>query len=314
MICTIAGMFFPVILYNQSLFMARAVIPVYDVCTIDKNGHARDLMVEKFDEYLEKHYQSRHLPHRHSFYHLVMFTRGTGSHTIDFVRFNVQPYQIYFMIPGQVHSWDFTGVTNGYIIHFAADFFRAFLLNPSYLEQFSFFSGNSTDGVCQLPVPVRAEVERIFRSLLSEVNNLQPVSIDMVRLGLLQLFITIERSIRPETPGQRPGSPSTLMRNFQQLINQHFRTRRLPKDYAEMLYITPNHLNAMCREILGKTAGDVIRERVVLEAKRLLTNARMSILEIAYDLNFKDNSYFTRFFRNAEGITPEEFRKKFINQ
>lgn len=294
--------------------MVRAVIPVYDICTIDKNGHAQDLLVEKFDEYLEKHYQSRHHPHRHSFYHLVMFTKGTGSHTIDFVKFNVQPYQIYFMIPGQVHSWNFTGATDGYIIHFSTDFFRAFLLNPGYLEQFSFFNGNSTEGVCQLPPAVRPEIERIFRSLLEEVNNYSPVNSDMVRSGLLQLFITVERSIHPGHPGQRPGNSSTLLRSFQQLINQHFRTQRLPKDYAGMLYITPNHLNAVCREMLGKTAGDMIRERVVLEAKRLLTNAGTSVLEIAYDLNFKDNSYFTRFFRNAEGITPDEFRKKFINQ
>jgi AraC-like DNA-binding protein len=111
-----------------------------------------------------------------------------------------------------------------------------------------------------------------------------------------------------------PNHTSTLLKSFQQLINQYYRTMRLPKEYAELLYITPNHLNALCRELLGKTAGDVIRERVLLEAKRLLTNAGMNILEIAYELNFKDNSYFTRFFKNYEGITPEEFRKKFINQ
>ena len=287
--------------------MARAAIPVYDICTFDKS-HAQDLMIARFGGYLEKHYHALHHAHRHSFYHLVLFTKGSGSHTIDFVKFDVQPYQIYFMVPGQVHSWDFNGATDGYIIHFAADYFRPFLLNPSYLEQFSFFGGISGQCVCQLPEEIQPEIVRIFEALLEDTDK------DMVRLRLLELFIIVEKNAGHNSQQHLPPHTSTLLKSFQQLINQYYRTMRLPKEYAELLYITPNHLNALCRELLGKTAGDVIRERVLLEAKRLLTNAGMNVLEIAYELNFKDNSYFTRFFKNYEGITPEEFRKKFIHQ
>jgi AraC family transcriptional regulator, transcriptional activator of pobA len=288
--------------------MAKASIPVYDICTIEKNGHSQDLVISRFAEYLEKNYHSLQHAHRHSFYHLVLFTHGAGTHTIDFVKFDVQPYQIYFMAPGQVHSWKFEGDVDGYVIHFAADFFRPFLLNPGYLEQFSFFSGNSDQCVCQLPENVQPEVVRIFEALLGDKEK------DMIRLRLLELFMNVEKHAVQHPHGHLPQHTSTLLRSFQQLINQYYRTMRLPKEYAELMYITPNHLNALCKELLGKTAGDVIRERVLLEAKRLLTNAGMSVLEIAYELNFKDNSYFTRFFRNNEGITPEEFRKKFIHQ
>lgn len=288
--------------------MARAAIPVYDICTIDKNSHAQDLLIARFGSYLEKHYQALHHAHRHSFYHLVLFTKGSGTHTIDFVKFDVQPFQIYFMAPGQVHSWDFNGPADGYIIHFSADYFRPFLLNPSYLEQFSFFSGISGQCVCQLPEIIHPEIVRIFEALLKDPYK------DMVRLRLLELFTTVEKSTVHNDQQHLPSHTSKLLKSFQQLINQYYRTMRLPKAYAELLYITPNHLNALCRELLGKTAGDVIRERVLLEAKRLLTSAGMSVLEIAYELNFKDNSYFTRFFRNYEGMTPEEFRKKFIHQ
>ena len=288
--------------------MARASIPVYDICTIDKSDHAQELVIARFGGYLEKHYQALHHAHRHSFYHLVLFTEGSGSHTIDFVKFDVQPYQIYFMAPGQVHSWDFNGPTDGYIIHFSADYFRPFLLNPSYLEQFSFFSGISIQSVCQLPEIIQPEIVRIFEALLKDTDK------DMIRLRQLEMFMTVEKNSGQTSHSQLSSHTSTLLKSFQQLINQYHRTMRLPKAYAELLYITPNHLNALCRELLGKTAGDVIRERVLLEAKRLLTNAGMSILEIAYELNFKDNSYFTRFFKNNEGITPEEFRKKFIHQ
>jgi AraC-like DNA-binding protein len=63
------------------------------------------------------------------------------------------------------------------------------------------------------------------------------------------------------------------------------------------------------KDVLGKTAGDIIRDRIAVEAKRLLTNAEMDVKEIAYDLNFEDPSYFTRFFRKNVGTTPEQFRK-----
>lgn len=105
-----------------------------------------------------------------------------------------------------------------------------------------------------------------------------------------------------------------LLKSFQHLIDKHFRTIKLPKEYAEFLYVTPNHLNALCQDLLGKTAGDLIRDRVLLEAKRLLTNADLTVTEVAYDLNFQDNSYFNRFFKKNVGVTPDDFRKNFINQ
>ncbi|PTS97440.1 AraC family transcriptional regulator, partial [Pedobacter sp. HMWF019] len=73
--------------------------------------------------------------------------------------------------------------------------------------------------------------------------------------------------------------------------------------------ITPNHLNALCNDLLGKSAGEIIRERVILEAKRLLINLDLSVAEIAERLNFSDQSYFIKFFKKYEEITPEKFRK-----
>ncbi|MNY07174.1 HTH-type transcriptional activator Btr [compost metagenome] len=92
-------------------------------------------------------------------------------------------------------------------------------------------------------------------------------------------------------------------------MEKNFKEIRLPKAYAEQLFITPNHLNAICKSYIGSAAGEIIRERVLLEAKRLLVNKNLNINEIAIELNFNDNSYFTKFFKKATGLTPDEFRK-----
>lgn len=293
--------------------MAKVTIPVYDICTIDQRAQ-KDLLIERFGAYLEKHYQHLHRPHRHSFYHLVLFTKGKGDHTIDFEKFHVKPYQIYFMSPGQVHSWHFDGKIDGYIVHFNDVLFTTFLQNSHYVEKFHFFQGKAEDCVCQLPAAIHPTVTSLFETMLAEVGQRKKQNMDIIRLKLLELFIIVDRSCASKKERNVPQQKRTLLRSFQQLIEKHFRDIKLPKEYADLLYITPNHLNALCQELVGKTAGDLIRDRVLLEAKRLLTNADMTVAEIAYDLNFQDNSYFNRFFKKNEGVTPEEFRKTIINQ
>lgn len=243
---------------------------------------------------------------------MVLFTGGGGKHTIDFEQFKVKPFQIYFMIPGQVHSWHFEKAVDGYIVHFKEELFTSFLLNGHFLDRYSFFSGNSKDGVCQLPLHVHDQVISIFESILKEVSNKESQGLEMISLKLLELFIIVDRSCYRQKARTIPLQKLQVLKSFQHLIEKYYKTIRLPGEYAGLLYITPNHLNALCQDLLGKTAGELIRERVILEAKRLLTNAGMNVTEIASELNFQDNSYFNRFFKKYTGQTPDVFRRSFI--
>jgi AraC family transcriptional activator of pobA len=280
--------------------------PVYDICTLSEFKQ-EDILISRFAPYLHVH-KNLHLAHKHTFYHLVLFTHGGGTHAIDFNRFEVKPYQIYFMVPGQVHSWSFEGMADGYVINFSAPFFNSFLLRPDYLEQFPFFSGAVHDAVINLPDDMHQMIINLFEQLMDESEKGMVMGPDMVRALLLQIFIAIGRlSFKHE---QKAASYNhTLLRSFQKLIENNYLILRLPKDYAALLYITPNHLNALCNDVLGMPAGEVIRNRILLEAKRMLVNMELSIAEIAYQLNFADNSYFTKFFKKDTGFTPEQFRK-----
>ena len=293
--------------------MANEKIPVYDICSLNKEEGA-DYLIERFSSYLNRHDPQLHLPHRHSFYHVVLFTMGSGSHQIDFTRFKVKLFQVYFMIPGQVHSWHFESETDGYIINFSETFFKSFLQNPNYLERFAFFSGVSQESVCQLPSESHAAILALFETLLTpSPGGSGENHTDMIRLLLLQLFMLIDNACTGPARRSMPLQKQTLLRTFRRLIDSHYRDIRLPKEYADLLYITPNHLNALCQDLLGKTAGELIRDRILLEAKRLLTNAKMTATEIAYELNFKDNSYFNRFFKKSAGMTPDDFRHSFLH-
>jgi len=290
--------------------MVKERFPVYDI------GHLAefkqdDILISQFAPYLKIH-KNLQQAHKHTFYHLVFFTEGAGSQTIDFQKFEVKPYQIYFMVPGQVHHWAFERKVDGYVVNFSPKFFQSFLLKPDYLEQFPFFSGNANEAVINVEENLRIKLIGLFEKLLIETVENQRTALDMVRLLLLELFILIGRTVITAQSKQASPYNLTLLKNFKNLIETNYINNRLPKYYAELLYITPNHLNALCNDLLGIPAGEVIRNRVVLEAKRLLINPQLGITEVANHLNFADNSYFTKFFKKQAGITPEEFRKQFI--
>jgi AraC family transcriptional regulator, transcriptional activator of pobA len=292
--------------------MRNRGLPVYDISSIEKTPQ-KDLLAQPLNRYLNEHYHHLHRPHRHSFYHLVYFTAGEGSFTIDFDKFRLEPFQVYFMIPGQAHSWHFTGDVHGYIVHFNASLFDGFLKDPDYLHRFGFFKGIAAQSVLSVTADKRTALTAIFEEIIFEAAGQTSTGLDMLRIKLVELFLRMAGNTADENLYNRPIKKHTVLQNFQQLVNQQFEKLKLPKEYAELLHITPNHLNAICVELVGKTAGTLIRERIMLEAKRLLTNADMTVSEIAYGLGFQDNSYFNRFFRKETGLTPENFRQQFIN-
>jgi AraC family transcriptional activator of pobA len=285
-------------------------IPVLDSCTLSDQKDGK-LLVDHFGTYLKEH-SNLVFPHRHNFYHMVLFTKGGGTHSIDFNRFKVNPWQMYFMAPGQVHTWEFEGEIDGYVINFNKELLHSFLLKPDFLDSFAFFGGIAEDAVLEVPANNRGEVAGLCEKLYRKIREEQPVQWDAVRIILLYLFVLTEQNVSSPKNAQMPIYNYTILHNFQQLIEKHYRSLRLPKDYADLLFITPNHLNALCKEYFGMQAGEMIRNRILLEAKRLLVSQDMSIAQISYELNFNDNSYFTKFFKKLEGITPEEFKKQVI--
>ncbi|RZL97837.1 MAG: AraC family transcriptional regulator, partial [Pedobacter sp.] len=93
--------------------MSNKAIPVYDICSLaEESSESLHFMADEFAHYLEQH---PHLsfPHKHSFYHLVYFIKAAGRHSIDFVEFDAKSGQLYFMNPGQVHTWNFKGSIQG---------------------------------------------------------------------------------------------------------------------------------------------------------------------------------------------------------
>lgn len=292
--------------------MIKKDIPVYNIDTLSLFKQ-KDIQISRFAPYLAVH-KNLHLAHKHDFYHLILFLEGGGTHDIDFHTFPVRPYQIYFMIPGQVHSWSFEGPVDGYVVNFSGSFIHSFIARADFLSQFPFFNGIVSDSVVDIPEGIQPKVKQYFDDLLRESNTDSEFGLDMVRAILIQLFITISRLNNEEKIAKTSLHNYTILKNFQKLIEANFNTLRLPREYAEKLFITPNYLNTICQQLMGVSSGEVIRIRIVMEAKRQLVNLDLTVAEIAYNLNFEDTSYFTKFFKKQAGVTPKEFREAEIKR
>jgi AraC family transcriptional activator of pobA len=287
-------------------------MPTYSICNLlGADRCMTEIVVTRLRDFVDSHGDIQ-FPHRHDFYQIVLFTRGGGRHSIDFQQFEIAPHQVYYMAPGQIHTWEFDANTEGYLVNFNESFFTSICHNPNFVRDFPLFSSISGVSVNTLDLSCCAEVEETFAQMLEEFGKKdRDFTMDILR-GMLTIILVRLSRVVPQTFQEAASKHNlVLMRQFEKLIEQHFREKRLPKEYAELMFVTPNHLNALTNNVMGKSAGDLIRERVLLEAKRMLANSDLLISQIAETLNFEDNAYFTRFFKKYLGTTPEGFRASY---
>lgn len=284
-------------------------IPTISICNLlGANYSVQDLVVYDLKQFLSQHKDIK-FPHRHSFYQILYITGGDGFHIIDFERHILKKGTMYFLAPAQVHEWLFEENVNGILINFNEHFFGSFLANSHYIAELSFFNANGTYSAIDLTAGnLTQHIEPVLAAIKREFDSCGECRLDLIKVLLLQVFLLVNRSISI-TQSQTANNNYLMLRHFEKLIEQNYTKLHLPKEYARLLFVTPNHLNSLCNQLGGKSAGEMIRNRILLEAKRLLVNSTQNINEIAWHLNFADNSYFSKFFKKYEGVTPDEFRK-----
>ena len=261
--------------------------------------------IERLEDHLAR-FPVVSLPHAHSFYLLLYVTQGRGTHTIDLVTYDLRPGGLYWLVPGQAHSWSLSADAQGYIVFFSAAFYLR-QYPAERLSSYPFF--NPT----QSPVLYLPPSDTLLRDLLARMlaeKSTGAVNHDEVVGAYLYLLLELAARSYPLEPAQQvPSHALQQVRAFSQLLDAHFRTEKSVRYYADKLAVTANHLNALCRRIVNQTASDLIHERVITEAQRLLAHSAQSVSQIADQLGFEDASYFTRYFKKYVGQTPEPFRQ-----
>ena len=100
-----------------------------------------------------------------------------------------------------------------------------------------------------------------------------------------------------------------IVRDYNYLVETNFKTKKQVADYAEMLNKSPKTLSNLFKKYNEKSPLQIIQDRTILEARRLLRHSDQSIKEIAYEIGYEDIQSFSRFFKKLEGVSPSEFKK-----
>lgn len=246
--------------------------------------------------------------HRHDYYHILFIQSGQGTHTIDFKTYAIQANSLFFVSPGQAHALEMSANTEAYVITFDTAFY---LLNNKthQLSDYPFFHSMSNTPVIHLP-DKDEKAQHLINEMLEEYEAAEESAANVLQAFLEILLLRASRLYKGTFTNSAHSHSEHQIRKLEGLIDKYFRTHKKLDEYASMMSLSPKHLNALCKKSVNKTVTNLIHERSILEAKRLLLFTDLSISEIAFDLGFADKSYFMRFFKKHQKRTADEFRKQ----
>jgi len=249
------------------------------------------------------------IPHKHNFYEIMWVQRGASRQAIDYQEYQIYAGTLFFISPGQLHLFEEWDNVEGYVLMFTEEFFLLNLQNKNTLFELSYLDNLYAQPLLELTSADAAELQVLFDLLSTEFGQPIPHD-DSLRALLLVLLNQIQRKVNV----QREGSPSThyqaVFKQLNALLQKHYIDNWPVSYYADALNITPHHLNTVTRTITGQTAGEIVRGRSILEAKRLLTFSDQTVLQIADQLGYNDSAYFARTFKRQTGLAPITFRQQ----
>jgi len=250
------------------------------------------------------------LPHQLKFYNLIFFTKGSGRHFIDFKWYPVQQNSLIYLTKEQISAFEFSEDLKGYCIIFTEEYFVNNLSNLSDDFVFRLFNPDLFSPILQ--IPQNSDFINYFNLLLKEYRNSQSFNHKIIINSILTILISKAENLKQNiTFYISDTSKIALYQNFISLIEKNLTKSRSANFYAKKLAISYKHLNTICKELMNKTAKNVIDDFIVLQAKRNLINSTVSSSELAYSLGFEDPTNFTKYFKKNTGLTPKSFIKSF---
>lgn len=281
--------------------------PVYAIENFSCNSVSSELYINTFKEHLQSH-SFVEKPHRHNSYVLVLFTSGSGIHEVDFDTFDIKPGSLFVLQPGQMHHWNLSTDIEGYIIFYSQQMYNLYF-GQKKIEDYPFCDSVTSKPELLFNADEVNAIKPYFELLVNESRQSHLYARDKVLNLLDTIHIEIARKYT-RSDLHHTHIYNIKIKDFESFLEQYFRIQKLPSFYADKLNITLKHLNRICKEVLEKTATEVISDRVILEAKRMLTDKQLSVNEIAETLGYDDYSYFARVFKKRTGIPPTAFRSK----
>ena len=246
-------------------------------------------------------------PSKHNCHTLIFITSGTHIMKLGYEEYYTNTNEIIVVPAGHIFSIEHVNSKHtGFICQFHPDLLIGKYGNRDMLNDFDFLKifGNP-----KIIVPEKDTVfiNNILTRLETAYLENDKTDLDLTQSYLMALFFEMNKNA---VKSRQSGTASIILATrFKELIYANIKTNSQVNYYASLLNITPNHLNKSVKLVTGKSATRWIDETILLEAKYLLFQTTLSVSEIAMKVGHEDQSYFSRFFKKHEGISPIQYRK-----
>ncbi len=236
-----------------------------------------------------------------------LLEHGSAHGSIDGEPFALRAPAIFMLAPRSVHGFEYRRNSAGHQLTLPGATLQAALagladgrdrLNRSFMRGPEALGDTATQGVA------------LFSALAREFSGHAPGRAQalLAWASLVALWF-LRQGDTPSTARRGHGARDTLVQRLRALVELHYREHQALGFYATALKVTPDHLSRSCRSVTGRGALDLVRERLLLEARRLLTYTAAPVTKIAHDLGYQDAAYFSKVFFRAAGKSPTRYRE-----
>ncbi len=290
-------------------------LPVFNISNFKDYNNCisnfqNNFYVRKFKDHLKENCFLEEA-HGHDFYLILLITKGGGNHFIDSQKYKIKPGAMFIVLPGQIHKWELSKNTDGYVLFFTKEYFLLDF-NTERLSNLPFFKATFGQPYIQLNAEQESQINHTFQKISLEYSHHDLNYHEMIRMYLSEMFITLMRVYSQKNTLKSVHNYELMQLNkFEELIENNYTSHETVSFYAEQLNLSLKQLNYLCKKMIDKKPLEMITERIILEAKRLIIHTDMSITAISESLNFSDNSYFSRIFKKHCKQTPDQFRNSY---
>lgn len=251
--------------------------------------------------------------HSHDFYQLMWFWHGTGRHQIDFNDEEVSPNKVFVISSGQLHQFKDLESPEGIIIQFDEGFFSEMDDNLDSIIKYSVFNAFHLPPYYLIGSETWERLKGIAAEMNREKSDVEKFAHDSYIYSLVKMFliVLIREGLRTDNkPIYNNSAAYQYFINFRKALDNNYRRYHTVQQYATALRMSSKTLTQRVIQYSGQSPLQLINNKLIVEAQRMLKSKPMLIKEIAYELGFDDDSYFVKFFKRQTGLLPSEFKEK----
>jgi len=248
-------------------------------------------------------------PYTFNFYQVVLLENsGDAALNMNTEAVSDLSDTLTFASPEHVLAWMRGKAQRGFILYFKDNFLAQYPVRVQ--DAFPYFRLTELN-LIRVSNNDKPSLEDHFRRILTLFTSTHPYRVQILQAWVLALLFDCKRLYDEQQFSMKQVPTKNMLTfRFQQFINQHYLTHKTVEAYAALLNVSPDYLSQSVKVTTGKTAHSLIQERVLLEAKKLLTYSDLNVAEIADYLGYAEPTHFGRFFRRSFGVSPLAWRQK----